>query len=155
MRNLSSTTKQLGFTVIELVTVIVILGVLSVVAMPIWFNRTDFEQRGFFDELIQATRYAQKLAVTSNCDARINITAGSFSLEQPATNCDTSAWSPVSLPGTTPPYTAPTGVTVTAGTGTITFHASGQATMSMANPITVNGTLSMRVHTATGYVERL
>ena len=154
VRNQSLRPKQQGFSFVELVMVIVILGVLSVVAMPTWFNRTYFEERGYFNELIQAVRYTQKLAVTSNCDARINIMAGSFTLERPTVNCDTSAWSSVSLPGTTPPYTAPTDVTVTAGTGTITFHASGQATMSMANPITVNGAISMRVHSATGYMER-
>jgi MSHA pilin protein MshC len=144
-----------------LVTVIIILGVLSVTALPVWFNRTDFEARGYFDELLQATRYAQKLAVSTNCDVLVTIaTAGTTStytlalLAAPAGHTQCAA-APVDLPGSPPPYVSPAGVTITAGNGTITFHPSGLATMTMANPITVNGTLSMQVHPATGYVERL
>jgi MSHA pilin protein MshC len=142
-----------------LVTVIIILGVLSVTALPVWFNRTDFEARGYFDELRQATRYAQKLAVSTNCDVLVTIaTAGATSTYSlalqaaPAGHAQCVA-TPVSLPGSPPPYVSPAGVTVTAGTGTITFHPSGLATITMANPITVNGTLTMVVHTATGYVQ--
>lgn len=144
-----------GFTLTELVMVIVILGVLSVTALPMWFNRTDFEQRGWFDELLQATRYAQKLAVASNCDVRITINANSFSLQQPTTYCNTASWQTISLPGKPPPYNAPSDVSVTAGTGTLTFLASGL--VSADRTVTVTGTspLSFRVYAATGYVERL
>ncbi|PKM42849.1 MAG: hypothetical protein CVV05_17760 [Gammaproteobacteria bacterium HGW-Gammaproteobacteria-1] len=151
--------RHSGFTLTELVTVIIILGVLSVTALPVWFNRTDFEARGYFDELRQATRYAQKLAVSTNCDVLVTIaTAGATSTYSlalqaaPAGHAQCVA-TPVSLPGSPPPYVSPAGVTVTAGTGTITFHPSGLATITMANPITVNGTLTMVVHTATGYVQ--
>lgn len=148
-------TPAKGFTLTELVTVIVILGVLSAVTLPIWFNRTDFEQRGFFDELIQATRYAQKLAVASNCDVRINIAAGGFGLEQPTTQCNTANWQAVPLPSSPPPYNAPPGVTVTAGTGTITFFASGLASASPTVTVTGTSALSFNIYAATGYVERL
>jgi MSHA pilin protein MshC len=145
----------------ELVMVVVILGVLSVTALPMLFNRTDFEARGYFDELLQATRYAQKLAVSTNCDVLVTIatvgTTSTYTLALLATPADhpQCAAAPVGLPGSPPPYVSPAGVTVTAGTGTITFHPSGLATMGLANPVTVNDTLSMQVHPATGYVERL
>ena len=98
MRNQQPIYLQQGFSLVELVTVIVILGVMSVVAMPMWFSRTDFEQRGYFDELIQATRYAQKLAVATNCDVQITINPASFSLQQPTSLCNTVNWQAVSLP---------------------------------------------------------
>ena len=154
MRIQTAMANQNGFTLTELVIVIVILGVLSVTALPMWFNRTDFEQRGYFDELLQATRYAQKLAVASNCDVRIHINANSFSLQQPTSYCNTVNWQDITLPGKQPPYNAPTNVTVTAGTGTITFLASGLTAADRTVTVTGTSPLSFAVHAATGYVER-
>lgn len=151
----SAKARQRGFTLTELVLIIIILGVLSITALPMWFNRTDFEQRGYFDELIQATRYAQKLALASNCDVRININGNSFSLQQPTSYCNTANWQEVSLPGKQPPYNAPGNVTVSAGTGTLTFLASGLATADRTITVTGTSALSFTVHAATGYVERL
>lgn len=153
MRTYPAMAKQRGFTLVELVTVLVILGVLAVTALPMWFNRTAFEQRGWFDELLQATRYAQKLALTTNCDVRINISGTGFGLEQPTTWCNTANWQTVALPGKPPPYNAPAGVSITAGTGTITFYASGRA--STNHTVTVNGSDNFQIHATTGYVERL
>jgi len=52
-----------GFTLIELIMVIVMLGVLAVVAAPRIFNRVDFDARGFHDETLALLRYAQKTAI--------------------------------------------------------------------------------------------
>lgn len=52
-----------GFTLIELIIVIVLLGVLAVVAAPRFFNNSDFYARGFHDETMALLRYAQKTAV--------------------------------------------------------------------------------------------
>jgi MSHA pilin protein MshC len=147
-----------GFTLTELIMVIVILGVLSVFALPKWFNATTFDQRGYFDRLLQAARYAQKLAVASNCEVQLIIDAGSFTLRQPTTTAQCgngpTLWQAVSLPSERPPpYNAPSGVQVTAGIGTTTFSAAGSATPG--GQVIVNGTLTFSVHSATGYVERL
>lgn len=143
-----------GFTLVELVLVIVILSALAVTAFSMWFNRTDFEQRGYFDELIQAARYAQKLAVVSNCDVRIDISATGFSLQQPTSYCNTANWQTISLPGKPPPYVPPSGVSVTAGTGTLTFYASGLASADRTVTVSGSSTLSFKVYKDTGYVER-
>lgn len=154
MRAYSTMTAFRGFSLPELVMVIVILGVVSVTALPMWFSRTSFEQRGWFDELLQATRYAQKLAVASNCDVRITINAGSFSLQQPTAYCNTANWQTISLPGKQPPYNAPSDVSVTAGTGTLTFLASGLASADRTVTVTGTSSLSFNVYADTGYVER-
>jgi MSHA pilin protein MshC len=54
---------QWGFTLIELIMVIVMLGVLAVFAAPRLFNTGDFNARGFHDETMSLLRYAQKTAI--------------------------------------------------------------------------------------------
>ena len=54
---------QTGFTLVELVMVIIILGVLSVYAAPKMFNTTAVNVRGFHDSTLAYLRYAQKTAI--------------------------------------------------------------------------------------------
>jgi MSHA pilin protein MshC len=63
MKNVSRPRGSYGFTLIELVMVIVILGVLAVVAAPRIFSNNDVNARGFHDEAIGYLRYAQKTAI--------------------------------------------------------------------------------------------
>lgn len=52
-----------GFTLVELVAVITILGVLAFVAVPRFFDRTSADTRGFHDQAQAVIRYAQKTAI--------------------------------------------------------------------------------------------
>jgi MSHA pilin protein MshC len=146
-----------GFTLIELISVLVLIGILSVAAIST-FNRSDFEERGFFDELIQAVRYAQKVAVTSSCEVQVSLTANSYSLNLP--NQGDCGNSPANYPNPVPgpksgqfQGTTPAGISInwSASSGFI-FDASGAASISQT--ITVGG-FSFQVHGPTGYVERL
>lgn len=54
---------QSGFTLVELIVVLVLAGVLAVVAAPSLFSTGDFYARGFHDETLALLRYAQKTAI--------------------------------------------------------------------------------------------
>ena len=55
-----------GFTIVELVTVMVILGLVAAVAMPRFFQKDSFDARSFADQNVSMLRYAQKLAIAQN-----------------------------------------------------------------------------------------
>ncbi len=73
-----------GFTLIEMVVVVLLLGILSVFAMGRMFDQNQFAAKGFFDDTVTAVRFAQKLAVSTGCDVQVTIDASGYSLNQRA-----------------------------------------------------------------------
>lgn len=55
-----------GFTLIELVTVLVVASVMAAFAGSRYFQRETFDARSFTDQAASMLRYAQKLAVAQN-----------------------------------------------------------------------------------------
>jgi len=66
----------------ELVIVILLLSILSVFALGKLFNPDQFAAKGFFDDTLNAMRFAQKLAISTGCDVRVLTTASSYELHQ-------------------------------------------------------------------------
>ena len=76
-----------GFTLVELVLTIVLLGIISFVALPKFFDQATFDERFYYDDLLAASRYASKLAIGSGCAVRLSISASGYALVQDS-NCN-------------------------------------------------------------------
>ena len=167
----SQRAHQRGFTLIELIMVIVLLGVLAVFAAPRIFSSDDFNARGFHDETLALLRYAQKTAI-----AQRRTVCVAFSATAPATatlsvasaaatgTCDTALSGPnknctAGTPtGSKGCITARTGVSYSTSPATSNFDGLGQPVN--ASGVTVatqtiqvsSAAKSITVETATGYV---
>jgi MSHA pilin protein MshC len=141
---------QSGFTLIELIMVIVMLGVLAVFAAPRIFNTGDFTQRGFHDETMSLLRYAQKTAIAQRrtvCVA-LNPTGVTLTMDT-GTTPDGVCDAPLNPPNT------PRGGTDLAASlspSPLMFTALGGTNQTAALSITIGNANPITVEAATGYV---
>lgn len=72
--------RAAGFTLVELVTVIVLIGILGAIGVSRFFDNTAFENRGYADQAKSIIRYAQKLAVAQNRFIYVRADGNSFAV---------------------------------------------------------------------------
>lgn len=142
-----------GFTLVELIVTMIVVGVLAVAVIPRFANRTDFDARGFYDGTLSILQYAQKSAVAQRRQVCIGFGAADVTLTIAsvfggACNADLTGpngGAPYSLP-------IPTGVAFVVQPANFSFLPSGAA--SAARTISVTGMTGkvITVDRETGYV---
>lgn len=101
MRNKNK--QAAGFTLVELVVILIVVGILAVVALPRFYDQSDFDARGFYDETLSILRYGQKTAVAQRRMVCASFTATSVTL-QVATNFGGACDKDLTGPGGGTPY---------------------------------------------------
>ncbi len=153
---MSSVFRQQGFSQVELVVVIVVIGILAATLVPRWSASSGFEERAFRDRVVAALRYAQKSAVAARRTVCATFTAQSvtFSIAPFASlNCAGGA----ALNG---PDGVPLVVTAQAPTAflsvpaDIVFDAGGRPLTGAASlsVSTLSAAMVISVEAETGYV---
>ena len=153
-----------GFTLIELIMVIVILGVLAVFAAPRLFDSKDFYARGFHDQTLAYLRYAQKTAIAQRRTVCVTFPSSSqltlaISLNAAAVDCTTAGT--LTGPNGTTTLTAKPGVVYITPLTSFSFNGLGQPITTGAGAGAAIGTQTIQVvsagrfitvEAATGYV---
>jgi type II secretory pathway pseudopilin PulG len=147
---------------LELVTIMVLVGILAVVALPRLDSSQAFRELAFHDDVVTALRYAQKSAVSKRRVVCAAIGPGSVVLTMaaanPAANCGLAL---AGADGRTPAAQSPSAnVTLVAvPAGPLFFQPSGDVTSDLAGTIPANFTLTVTgqdaiaVVGATGHVQ--
>jgi MSHA pilin protein MshC len=137
-----------GFTLVELIVVLIIAGAIAVVAIPRLMGPTEFEALGFYDSAQATVRYAQKVAVAQRRQVHVSIGANTISL------CyDAGCAAPVADPARGQAFTttAPSGVSLT-GTSCLYDGLGRPSTAASFTVSTADGVRSFIVEAETGYV---
>lgn len=156
--------QESGFTIVELVAVMVITGIIAAIAAPRFIGLDAFDARGSYSTLVSALRYAQKTAIaqrTTVC-ANVDVTTRIITLTyRSSTNCSLASTGTVIDPATQAAYskTLSINVTITAPVSTIGFDGLGRpvpnttATFVVANAVVPTESIrTIIVEADTGYV---
>ena len=142
-----------GFTIVEMVVTIAILGLLAAVLGPRFSGRDAFASRGFHDEAQSVVRYAQKTAIAWRRPVFVCVTATAVSAGS-VSGCGTLLVHPAT--GAALTATAPSGVTLTPAS--FGFDGAGrpspnaQVTIAFASTIAGDPARQIVVEAETGYV---
>lgn len=165
--------SQNGFTLVELITTMILIGIVAVVAIPRMTGNTEFTGRAFYDAVWSAVTHTRRTAISSRRYACITFTQGAEStarvsigrdINDPDALTTINCEQALTLPGNTPcaaanAICAPNGVSLT-GPVSLFFNPQGQLVSSQAPriiandaTISVSGQPDILITARTGFVQ--
>ncbi|OGA20134.1 MAG: hypothetical protein A3H32_02580 [Betaproteobacteria bacterium RIFCSPLOWO2_02_FULL_63_19] len=158
--------RSRGFTLVELVMTMIIMGILAVFVVSRMDFKSGFDERAYHDRLKAGLQFARKAAVAQRRYVCVGVAANVVSFSVDANVPESTATpfggvcpfaSPLALPspdgscgGSGNQICAPSGVTLTASAASFQFDARGGA--SGAVTFSSTGQPDILVESETGYV---
>jgi MSHA pilin protein MshC len=146
-----------GFTLIELIMVITVLGILSFVAAARMVNRADIDAHGYAEQLASTLRFAHKAAVAQRRNVYVNIDTVTRRVRV-CLDAAVACVQPLAAPaGGTLEVTAPAGIALASGASQFSFDGLGRPSLaaSLELQASVAGqTYTVVVERESGYVRR-
>lgn len=147
-----------GFTLVELVGIIVIVGVLAVTVLPRVAGLGQFQGAAFREQTAAALRHAQKTAVSHRRLVCATVNANAVTLTIAATNPAAGCGAAVLAgPDGNAAFASSSANQITSGTGVIRFQPSGLVTNNAGVvsdfSLTFANARAISITGATGHVE--
>lgn len=150
-----------GFTMIELIVVVTVIGILAVMVVPRMLDRRDVDALGFRNGAAALLRYAQKMAIAQRRDVCVAFSANDITLTvasarggsdvlAAAPACDTNLTGPDGVSPARVSRAATATPTFSGSPSSFRFHARGDASLGQTISVTDGG--SIVVEQTTGYV---
>ncbi len=141
--------RRKGFTVVELTTIIIVVGILGVMAGPRFFSTSTYQSQYFYNDVLSTLRYAQKLAISTGCRIQANMTSTSITLTK-AASCTSGTFTLAirdpALGSSTYVKTAPGSVTLSPSVNPIYYDSLGKCYNAATNAVSnVSITLGSKV----------
>lgn len=80
-----------GFTLIELVMVILLIGIISITLLPRFSSPSAYSDRTYFDDLRQSLNFARDIALARGCRVQAVVFGADFYVMQDA-DCDSTVY---------------------------------------------------------------
>lgn len=141
-----------GFTLVELVVVILILGILSFSIGPRFFSVNSYQDRRAIDELLTALRFTQQLAMNRGGNIQIIISGAPNNYRVERTVAPVDLRSPDGVFPFVKPL--PDNIVINPSPTTIVFDALGRPVPNATQTFSI-GSQQIRVEQETGYAHQL
>lgn len=149
----SRAAREGGFTLVELIVVMIVIGVMAALAIPRFVGSDAFESRGFTDQLVSTLQFARQQAVAQRRTVCLTVTAAAVTMTRSLVFGGACA-TPVLDPSSGVAYNLPVPNSVVVTPAVITFNASGTPLAGAAITVTGDILRTITVEANTGYAHQ-